>query len=107
MKAVSYSRVPIAKLPNKHFNWLYSPHFQMTSIPCESDPKLARLIVAFTRDLTDPIPFGSAIRTQTGSLLKMIVFGSDPKKVSYGVNGWDHIQAGMDRKRCEKIQKHC
>ena len=36
----------------------------------------------FTRDSTDLNPFGSAIRTQMGSLSKVIPFRYDPEKVS-------------------------
>ena len=64
--------------------------------PNGSVPKLQRIGLAFTRDLTDPNPFGYGIRTQTGSLSKVIPFGSDPKRSR--VNGWDRIQIGTDRK---------
>ena len=46
-----------------------------------SVPKLVQIGLAFTRDLTDPIPFGSAIRTSSGSLLEIVPFGSDPMKI--------------------------
>ena len=52
------------------------------SDPNGSVPKVSRIGLAITQGLTDPNPFGSAIRTQTGSLSKVIPFGSDPKKVS-------------------------
>ncbi len=38
---------------------------------------LVRIGLAFTRDLTDPIPFGSAIRTGSALLSKVAPFGSD------------------------------
>ncbi len=36
--------------------------------------------LGFTRDLVDPIKFGSAIRTRSGLLSKVIPRGSDPEK---------------------------
>ena len=56
-----------------------------------------RLIFAFTWDPTDPIPFGSAIRTQMGSLSKVIPFRSDPIMVPCNRLGSD--QTGTDWKR--------
>ena len=64
-----------------------------------SDPILAHLIVAFTRvgPLTNPMPLESSIRSQTGSLSKVIQVGSDPIKIP--VNGWNRIlQTRTDRK---------
>ena len=48
------------------------------SDPNRSVPKLELIGLLFTQDSTDTNPFGSAIRTQTGSLSKVITFESDP-----------------------------
>ena len=64
--------------------------------------RMTRLIVAFTWDCTDPIPFGSYIRTQTKSLSKLIRF--DPIQKRSRVNGWDRIRTGTDRQWREKIE---
>ena len=44
-------------------------------------PKVQQIGYAFTRDQMEPNPFGSAIRTQTGSLSKAILFRSDPTRL--------------------------
>ena len=60
--------------------------FDSGSIYTRSDPngsvlKLQRISLAFTRELTDPNTFVSAIRTRAVSLSKVIpLLGSDPKK---------------------------
>ena len=51
-------------------------------INTDAIPKLARLTASFTWHLTDPISFGPGIRTQLGSLSKVIPFGSHPKNLS-------------------------
>ena len=57
---------------------------------------MVRIAFAFTRDLADQIPFGSAILTRLGSLLKMVPFGSDPKKVSCKRLGSDRNRYGRN-----------
>ena len=77
--------------------------FTRGRIPNGSVPKVVRIGLAFTKDLADPIQFGPAIRTRLVSLLKIVTFGSNPKKISCNVNGWDRIQTGMDPKTAEDV----
>ena len=51
----------------------------MGSYPNGPVPKVVRIGFAFTLDLADPIPFGSAICTCFGSLLKMVSIDLIPK----------------------------
>ena len=46
--------------------------------PFRTDTKLARISLAFTRDLMDPVRIGSAIWYQMGPLMKVILCGTVP-----------------------------
>ena len=48
------------------------------SVPNGSGTKLVQKSITFIWDLTDPLQIGSPIRYQTGSLVKVIKFGTMP-----------------------------